>query len=350
MILGDACRVQNRREAEHRRGSAVNHRRRVLSGLACGLLAAAPVVHPQERVHRIGYLSPRTTYSELEAAFMLGMQEFGYVRERNLNIEFRWAGNELATLPALAEDLVRLRVEVIVTATTAGTRAAMGATRTIPIVMAAAADPVGSGLVASLARPGGNVTGLSLQTTDAARKRLQLAREFASGAQRIGLLAERVRDPAQGTTALLVTETRAAAAALGIAALVREIGRGDELDDALAWFKRERAEALVVQVSPLTLQLAGRIVALAARERLPALYEARNFVEAGGLASYGPDLRISYRRAAAYVDRIFKGARPEELPVEQPELLALVINLKTALALGLALPQALLLRADDVIR
>ena len=194
------------------------------------------------------------------------------------------------------------------------------------------------------------MTGLSLQTTDLARKRLQLARELVPGAQRVGLLAEQLRHPAQGTTGMLVTETRAAAATLGIAALVREIGPGNDLQEALAWFKRERAEAMVVQVSPLTLQLAQDIVALAARERLPALYEARNFVDLGGLASYGPDLRISYRRAAAFVDRIFKGARAGDLPVEQPEALTLVINMKAARALGLVLSQALLLRADEVMR
>lgn len=328
----------------------MNRWRRRLGGLALGLLAPAPFARAQARMHRIGYLSPRTSYGELDAAFVLGMQELGYVRERNLQIEFRWARNDLATLPMLAEELVRLQVEVIVTATTAGTRAAMGATRTIPIVIAAAADPVGAGLVSSLGRPGGNVTGLSLQTTDLARKRLQLAQELVAGARRIGLLAEGFRGQAPGTTGLLVAETRAAAAVLGIALVVREIGSLDELGEAMAWFKRERAEALVVQVSPLTLELAAQIIALAARERLPTLYEARNFAAAGGLAAYGPDLRISYRRAAIYVDRILKGARPDQLPVEQPELQTLVINLKTAQALGLQLPQTLLLRADEVIR
>ncbi len=324
--------------------------RRAFGALVFGLLCGASFTRAQGRVHRIGYLSPRKTFGELDAAFVLGMQELGYVSGQNLAIEYRWAANDLAKLPALAEDLVRLQVELIVTATTAGTRAAMSATRTIPIVMAAAADPVAAGLVASLGRPAGNVTGLSLQTTDLARKRLQLARELVPGAQRVGLLAEQVRDPAQGTTGLLVTETRAAAATLGITALVREIGPDNDLEEALAWFKRERAEAMVVQVSPLTLQLAQHIVALAARERLPALYEARNFVDLGGLASYGPDLRVSYRRAAGYVDRIFKGARAGDLPVEQPEALTLVINMKAARAMGLALSQSLLMRADEVMR
>ena len=213
----------------------MNRWRRRLSALALGLTTPARFAHAQARVFRIGDPSPRhqSTNGELDAAFMLGMQELGYVRGRNLLIEFRWAGNDLAALPALAEDLVRLQVEVIVTATTAGTRAAMGATRTIPIVIAAAADPVAAGLISSLGRPGGNVTGLSLQTTDLAGKRLQLARELVAGARRIGLLAEGFRGPAHGTTALLVAETRAAAAALGITLVVRELGGAHELGEAL---------------------------------------------------------------------------------------------------------------------
>lgn len=325
-------------------------RRRAWSALTCWLLCGASISRAQARVYRIGYLSARKGYGELDAAFVQGMQELGYVPGRNLVIEYRWAANDPAKLPALAMDLVESKVELIVTATTAGTRAAMAATRTIPIVMAAVADPVAAGLVASLGRPGGNVTGLSLLTTDVARKRLQMALEFAAGARRISLLAEQVRSPTHGTTQLLVTETRAAAATLGVEVRVREIVPGDDVEDAMAWFKRARADAVVVQVSPLTLQLAERIVALAARERLPALYEARNFVDAGGLASYGPDLRISYRRAATYVDRIFRGAQAADLPVEQPESLTLVINMTTAQALGLTIPQSLLLRADEIVR
>lgn len=325
-------------------------RRQALIALGCGLLCGATFTRAQGRMHHIGYLSPRRAYGELDAAFVLGMRELGHVPGQNLHIEYRWAANDPARLPALAEELVRLRVEVIVTSTTAGVRAAMGVTRTIPIVMAAVADPVAAGLVASLGRPGGNVTGLSLQTTDLARKRMQLVRELVPGARRIGLLAERVSDPAHGTTGLLVAETRAAAALLGVDVPVREIGTADDLDDAIVWFKHERTDALVVQVSQLTLQLAERIVALVASEQLPCLYEARSFVGAGGLASYGADLRKSYRRAAAYVDRILKGARPQDLPVQQPDMLALVINMRTAQALGLSPAQSLLLRADEVMR
>jgi putative ABC transport system substrate-binding protein len=241
-------------------------------------------------------------------------------------------------------------VDVIVTATTAGTRAAMRATTKIPIVMAASADPVAAGLVASLNRPGGNVTGLSLQTTDIARKRLQLLREIVPGAATIALLAERVTAPTQGTTGILVAETQAAARQAAVGLVVREIARPDELADAFAQFRREQARALVVQVSPLLIEHRAAIVEMAARERLPAMYEARNFVDDGGLVSYGPDLRDAYRRAAAFVDRILKGTRPGDLPVEQPNRLALLINLKTAKSLGLAIPPSLLSRADEVIQ
>jgi putative ABC transport system substrate-binding protein len=241
-------------------------------------------------------------------------------------------------------------VDVIVTATTAGTRAAMEATRTLPIVMAATADPVATGLVASLARPGGNVTGLSLQTPDVASKRLQLAREIVPGAERIALLAEKTPSPTQGTTASLVSESAAAAKTLGVALIVRDVDAAHALPEAFDAFRREKAQALIVQVSPLLVEHRATIVALASRNRLPAIYEARNFVDAGGLASYGPDLRATYRRAADYVDRILRGARPGDLPVEQPERIALVVNLSAAKALGLTLPDAVMLQAETVSR
>lgn len=302
------------------------------------------------KVRRVGYLSARATHAAVDDAFVRGMRELGYTVGGNLVIEYRWAGNDLNLLQQLADELVRLDVDVIVTATTAGTRAAMRATGTIPIVMAASADPVAAGLVASLSRPGGNVTGLSLQTTDIARKRLQLLREIVPGATTIALLAERVGDPAHGTTAILVAETRAVAGQVSVGLVVREVARPDELADAFAQFRRERAQALIVQVSPLLIEHRLTIVEMAARERLPTMYEARDFVGDGGFVSYGPDLRDTYRRAAAYVDRIFKGARPGDLPVEQPERLALVINLKAAKTLGLSIPPSVLARADEVIQ
>jgi putative ABC transport system substrate-binding protein len=253
-------------------------------------------------------------------------------------------------MQVLAAELARLDVDVIVTATTAGTRAAMQSTRTIPIVMAATSDPVAAGLIKSLGRPDGNVTGMSLQTTDIARKRLQQLREIVPGVTRIALLAERVSDPAQGTTSLLVAETRAAAEQMGVGLLVRDIAGPADLAGAFAGYRQKRAQALIVQVGPLTLEHRAKIIELAARQRLPAMYEVRNFVDDGGLVSYGPDLRESYRRAAGYVDRILKGAKPADLPVQQPDRLALIINLKAAKALGLAIPQSVLLRADEVIQ
>jgi len=326
----------------------VNQRRRLLCAAAAGLLAG--LAQAQRKVHRIGYLSSRASHSAIDDAFVEGMQVLGYTIGRNLAIEYRWAGNDLARLAPLAEELVRLDVDVIVTATTAGTRAAMRATRTIPIVMAATADPVAAGLVASLGRPGGNVTGLSLRTTDVASKRLQLVREIVPGATRVALLAEQVSDPSQGTTAILVAEMAAAARQMGVDLVVREIASIDQLPDAFAQFRRERAQALIVQVSQLTLQHRTTVAKQAALERLPAIYEARNFVDAGGFVSYGPDLRETYRRAAEYVDRIFKGANPRDLPVEQPDKLALVVNLKAANDLGIAIPQALRLRADELVQ
>jgi putative ABC transport system substrate-binding protein len=224
----------------------------------------------------------------------------------------------------------------------------MRATQTIPIVMAATADPVGAGLVASLGRPGGNVTGVSLQTTDMARKRVQLARELLPGATRIGLLAEKVDSPATGTTAALVAESSTAARALGAALVVREIGSIGEMAGAFDQFGRERTQVLIVQVSPLFLTHRAIVVEHAARARLPTIYEARNFVEAGGLASYGPDLADTYRRAASYVDRILKGARPADLPIEQPDRMVLTLNVRAADAIGLAIPDALRIRAEVI--
>jgi putative ABC transport system substrate-binding protein len=302
----------------------------------------------QGKTYRVGYLSPRAGHEAVDDAFIRAMREFGYAGERNLVVEYRWAGNDLDRLPPLADELVRLEVDVIVTATTAGTRAAMRATRSIPIVMAAVADPVAAGLVASLGRPGGNVTGMSLRTIDLARKRLQLTRELVPGARRIALLAERVAGATQGTTKLLVEETQAAATQMSIDLRVREVSRSDELADAFAGFRRWQAQAAIVQVSPLTVQYRKKIVELAAMERLPTMYEVRNFVDDGGLVSYGPDLRESYRRAAAYVDRIFKGAKPADLPIEQPDKFELVINMNVASALGLAIPQTLRMRAETL--
>jgi len=306
------------------------------------------------KVYRVGYLNFRAAPSAADEAFVSGMRELGYSVGRNLVIEYRWAGNDEARLPPLAGELVRLKVDVIVTAGTPATRAAMQAAGTIPIVMAAVADPVGTGLVATLGRPGGNVTGMTLQSTDLARKRLQLIRDIVPRATRIALLVradDAQPDPSRGgSTALLVAETKAAARELGIVLLARTVANADELPDAFAQFRREQAQALIVQVSPLALDQRARIAELAVRQRLPAMYEIRNFVDAGGLVSYGPDLQDMYRRAATYVDRIFRGAKAGDLAIEQPGKFEMVINMQTANALGITFPQSVLLRADEVIR
>jgi putative ABC transport system substrate-binding protein len=283
------------------------------------------------------------------------MRELGYVVGRNLFVEYRWASNDMARLQPLADELVRLNVDVIVTSATPAVRAAVRATNTIPIVMAAVSDPVGSGLVASLGRPGGNVTGMTIQSTDLAQKRLQLIREIVPNATRIALLALRVSDTQRDTaretsTPLLVAETQAAARQMGVGVVARSIGHADELPDAFAQYRQEQVRALIVQLSPLTYELRTKIIELAAQQRLPAMYEARSFVDEGGLVSYGPDVEESYRRAAAYVDRIFRGAKPGELAIEQPGKYEMLINVKAAKALGLTIPQSVLLRANELIQ
>jgi putative ABC transport system substrate-binding protein len=282
------------------------------------------------------------------------MRERGYAVGRNLVIEYRWASGDIQRLQPLADELVRLNVDVIVTAAIPSISAAMRATSTIPIVMTAVSDPVGIGLVASLGRPGGNVTGMTLQSTDLARKRLQLMRDIIPGATSIGILTMRVPDTASDQNRqperLLLAEMQAAARQMGIGLVTQAIASIDELHEVFAQFRRERAQAVFVQANPLSLQHRSKITELTTLQRLPAMYEIRDFVDDGGLVSYGPDLQDMYRRAARYVDLIFKGAKPGDLAIEQPTKLELVINMKAAKALGLPIPQALLLRADEVIQ
>ena len=334
----------------------MNSRRRFLLCAAAGMLVDSSRVFAQAsgKVYRIGYLNLRAGPEGLDEAFILGMRELGYAVGRNLVVEYRWANGQMDRLQALADELVRLNVDVIVTATTPAIRAAMRATSTIPIVVQATADPVGTGLVASLGRPGGNVTGLTLQSTDLARKRLQLMQETVPGVERIAVLTLRdpdsQLDPSRLAGNLMIAETKVAAQQLGVGLVARAVVTADDLPDAFAQFEREKAQALIVQVNPLALQHRPRIVQLAARHRLPAMYEVRSFVDEGGLVSYGPDLTEMYRRAAAYVDRIFKGAKAGELAIEQPSKFEMVINLKTARALGLSIPHSLVLRASEVIQ
>jgi putative ABC transport system substrate-binding protein len=326
----------------------------VAAVLALSLLAAPLAAEAQQaaKVARIGYLSPNlVTTPHLREAFRQGLRDLGYVEGRNLLIEYRDAEGKGERLPALAAELVALKVDVIVTegGTTVVPLAARQATSTLPIVFAATADPVATGLVTSLARPGGNVTGLSSLTTDLVGKRLELLTQAVPGVRQVavlwlpGVYGER-------TEKEMLTEAEVAARGLGVRLQFVEATRDPaDLDRAFSDVTRARAGALTVLPSNLFQREHRRLVDLAARHRLPAVYPWRELVAAGGLMSYGASLTDSSRRAATYVDKILKGAKPGDLPVEQPTKFELVINLKTAKTLGLTLPPSVLARADQII-
>jgi ABC-type uncharacterized transport system substrate-binding protein len=318
--------------------------------LILSLLVASPAAGAQQatKVHRIGWLSTSAPRVDLTPdALRQGLRELGYVEGQNLVMEYRWAEGKAERLPDLAAELVQLPVDVIVAAGTAAVRAAQHATRTIPIVMADTADPVGQGLVASLARPGGNITGFSLLMAELPSKRLELLKETVPQRARVAVVA----NPADPTYEARMNNLRMAAQALGLPLHVVEMRRADELDPAFAAMPRAGVDALLVFGDTLLLgRLRGRTIDLAAKHRLPAMYEGRPWVVAGGLMSYGPSLSDMHRRAAVFVDKILKGAKPADLPVEQPMKFELVINLKTAQALGLTIPPSLLFQADEVIK
>ena len=328
----------------------------MLGGAASlGLLAAArhAVGQRPAKPLRIGYLSLRARPNAWDEAFVQRLRELGYRNGDNLIIEYRWADEDLSLLERQADELVRLPVDVIVTAQAPAVRIVQKATATIPIVMAAVADPVGARLIPSFARPGGNLTGLSYLTTDLAAKRLQLLRELVPGAARIAVLAWDFSggDPAlKGREPTMVAETQAAGRLMGAEVRAYLFGSATELPQALAAIEQARSQALIVKNNTLTYDLRATIIETSKRLRIPDVYESREFVAAGGLVSYGPDINDLYRQAAVYVDRIFKGAKPADLPVQQPTKFEMAVNLKTAKALGLAIPQDLLLRADEVIQ
>jgi putative tryptophan/tyrosine transport system substrate-binding protein len=304
-------------------------------------------------VHRIAFITFRASLGDFDRAFVQAMRDLGYVEGRNVAIEYRFADGDIERARRMVDELVALKPDVIVVSGPAS-RVAARATRTIPVVMAAVADPVGQGLVASLRRPGGNVTGITLQSTELAPKRIQLLREILPGMRRVALLAFHsgvTDDPSRyDASKTLVAEAGSAAKQAGMTLVSHRTSSAAELPEAFAHFRRERAQALIVQVAPLTYDNRRTIFALAADLRLPALYEIRNFVDDGGLVSYGPDLGDVYVRAATYVDRILRGAKPGDLAIDQPGKFQLVVNLRTAQALGLTIPSSVLLRADDVIR
>ena len=284
------------------------------------------------------------TQGQWYAAFAQRLRELGWIDGRTVAIEYRWAQGRDERAAEIAAEFVQRKVDVIVTSATAGVVAAKQATSVIPIVFAAAGDPVGTGLVASLARPGGNVTGLSIQQTDLAGKRLELLREVIPGLRRLAMLVN-VGNP---LAVLDLGEVQAAARTFGLEVITFEIRRGEDITPAFEALKG-RAEALYVVIDPLVGTHRIRINTLVLAARLPTMHTLREGVEAGGLMSYGANLPDLFRRAADFVDKILRGAKPADLPVEQPTKFDLVINLTTAKALGLEIPSTLLARADEVI-
>ena len=323
-------------------------RRREFIALVGGAAVWPVAVGAQQpgKVPTIGFLGGNTAaaMAQWTAAFVARLRELGWVEGRTVAIEYRWAEGSSDRLADIAAEFVRRKVDVIVTHSAEPVLAAKQATSVIPIVFGAAADPVGSGLVASLARPGGNVTGLSVQFTDLAGKRLELLREVVPNLRRLAIMAN-VGAPG---AVLEMREVQAAARTLGIEATTSEIRRVEDMAPAFEALK-DRAEALYVASDPLINTNRLRITTLALTARLPTVYAFREYVEAGGLMSYGANFPDLFRRAADYVDKILKGAKAGDLPVEQPTKFELVINLKTAKALGLTVAPRLLDRADEVI-
>jgi len=324
--------------------------------LALGVLIAplAADAQPTGKVFRIGLLG--NAYTPPHDAFRQGLRELGYVEGQNITIERRYSEGRAERLPDLAAQLVRLKVDVIVVdACGAPLNAASQATSAIPIVVAACNDDlVATGLISSLARPGGNITGLSELTPELGAKRLQLLKEAVPRVKRVAVLwnpaySERFSANFRFWSSDW-TEMRAAAQVLGMTLQSVEIRGPDDFDTAFSAMSRERADALIAFSDPLIVLHGRRIADLAAKSRLPAVYPSREVVDAGGLMSYGSSISDMFRRAAVYVGKILKGARPADLPVEQPTKFELVINLTTAKALGLTIPQSLLIRADQVIR
>jgi len=321
------------------------NRRTFLCGLTLGTLSAPLGGEAQQaaKAARIGYLSPTSAaadalYSE---AFRQGLRALGYVEGQNIFIEARYADGRSERLSDFAAELVRLKVDVIVAAPTTAIRAVQRATRTIPIVMAFAGDPVGEGFAVGLARPGGNITGHSSAGSEIAAKRVEFFKAIVPQLSRVAQLTT------PGVATAAVTETEAAGRTLGVRVITTVVSNSNEVEHAFSSMRDARVGGIVVA---LTLRPYWKqILHLARQSRLPAVAAAREFAEAGGLMAYGPDYPDLYRRAATYVDKILKGAKPADLPVEQPTKFELVINMKTAKALGLTIPQTILLRADQVI-
>jgi putative ABC transport system substrate-binding protein len=317
-----------------------------LLGSAAAAWPLAARAQQAGKLPTIGFLVSGTpaSHGQWFAALVQRLRELGWIEGRTVAIEYRWAEGRTERAAEIAAEFDRLKVDVIVTSGTAFVVAAKQATPVIPIVFAAAGDPVGTGLVASLARPGGNITGLSIQQTDLAAKRLELLREVVPGLRRLAILGN-VGGPA---VVLDMREVQAAARTLGLEVITLEIRRGEDIVPAFEALNG-RADALYVCIDPLVNTHRIRINTLALAARLPTAHGTREYVEAGGLMSYGANIPHLYRLAADYVDKILRGAKPGDLPVQQPRKFDLIINLTTAKAIGLKVPESFLLRADEVI-
>ncbi len=326
----------------------MNRRETIIALVALGAVPLAAAAQQAAKVPRIGFLAQNLAPSGPQEAFLQGLRDLGYVEGRNIVIEYRDAEGKFERLPALAAELVARKVDVIVAPSTVAALAVKHATRTLPIVFAGANDPVTDGLVTRLARPGGNVTGLSSLGPELAGKRLELLTQAVPGVSRVAVLWQ-PGGSGERTEKDMLKEADVAARALGVQLQVVEARGPAELDRAFSDMTRAGAGALTVLGSPLFVNERRRLADLAAKNRLPAVYPGRLYVDAGGLLSYGPDLADLLRRAATYVDKILKGAKPADLPVQQPTKFELVINLKAAKALGLTIPPSVRGRADRVV-
>jgi len=313
-----------------------------------GVFAAPLAVGAQQarRVWRLGFLAPGLSQDASRSLVLLQtLQELGYVQNQNLLVEPRFAEGKIERLPAMAAELVQLKVDVLFTVSTPGVKAAQSATTTIPIVFAGVSDPVGSGLVLSLARPGANTTGVSTQLLDLNAKGLQLLKEIAPRTRRVAVLW----NPTNQASTVSFADSERVASTLNITIISVRMANPADVDTALAAMMGDRPDAMVVYPTAPMFEVRGHVMEFAASNRLPTISYIRDMAVAGGLVTYGPDAAHDTRLAAGYIDKILKGAKPADLPVLQPAKFELVINLKTAKALGLTTPQSVLLRADHVI-
>ena len=324
----------------------MNRRIFLVAVVALGFLAAPLCgAQPPSKVHRIGFFMARAPDASLDAAFVRGLNEAGYQEGKNIIVESRFAYNKAEALPALATEMARMNLEVIVVAPEQAAVAMKKAAPTVPIVLATAGDPVGTGLATALARPGGNVTGLSNISTDIIGKHIQLLKQTIPGITRVAFLT----NAHNLTKATQLREARAAEQSLNVELVFEETQGPADLDRAFTAMVRSRPSVLVVAIDPLMFSERRRLADLAMKHRLPAISPFREFAEAGGLMAYGGNLVYMFSRSAAYVDKILRGANPAELPIEQPTVFEMAVNLKTAKELGIKIPDSILLRADKVI-